>query len=439
MTKMNLGNSQQQANSCYEYCQNLTSQLSDLTTVTSVIDSSPFEGTAARQVKNFVSSVYVPFLKAAILLTSAIGTDVKKLPTKYESAVANKSYSSEELQRKIDELTARIHAEQSMLDTLAKHHDTDHSHFVSDTKHDVQARKAAYESQLEKYKRLLRKFEAFDRSSPQLFSDIASLKSAVQQGAQQVKQCRVSGFAVPADLGWASLVNTEWDKFVHSKATKYPSFYQAFVNNLTNKSNILSRNERSFNAFLKEYGLHLQRKAVLAKHITAYGPTETNNFVLTEDTRTGRKIFEKGTKFIKVGEVLGHALNIGNFTWNVFTDGKEAACQGKKGLYDLNKYVTLGAISDGLTAGISSLMVGLIAIADTPEIMAVGAGVVVAAIGMGLPLLVTSAYDSNTFNIQTNMNHTMDAYQKSCTEVAETKADMVNAEDCKLWHSKDKK
>ncbi|MBU3851962.1 MAG: hypothetical protein H9901_04615, partial [Candidatus Paralactobacillus gallistercoris] len=161
MTKMNLGNSQQQANSCYEYCQNLTSQLSDLTTVTSVIDSSPFEGTAARQVKNFVSSVYVPFLKAAILLTSAIGTDVKKLPTKYESAVANKSYSSEELQRKIDELTARIHAEQSMLDTLAKHHDTDHSHFVSDTKHDVQARKAAYESQLEKYKRLLRKFEAF--------------------------------------------------------------------------------------------------------------------------------------------------------------------------------------------------------------------------------------------------------------------------------------
>lgn len=230
MTKMDLGRSQSQGDACATACQQLATQLGELTGATALFNDSDFKGEAASKVKNFVTTVFVPFIKAAVMLTSAIGKDVKQLPAKYVSSVANRSWSTEALERKIREIQARIRATDNLIDTLSHHHDSDHSHAISSMKQNAETNKNAYQSQLKKYQEILHKFNTFNAASPQIFTNLANLKAAFQQGAQQVQSCRQSNFAIPAEIGWTKIVNNEWQSFC--KKGLCNSFKQSLTNSL---------------------------------------------------------------------------------------------------------------------------------------------------------------------------------------------------------------
>ena len=83
---------------------------------------------------------------------------------------------------------------------------------------------------MKKYQEILHKFNTFNAASPQIFTNLANLKAAFQQGAQQVQSCRQSNFAIPAEIGWTKIVNNEWQSFC--KKGLCNSFKQSLTNSL---------------------------------------------------------------------------------------------------------------------------------------------------------------------------------------------------------------
>lgn len=227
---MYVSDSQIQASSFGNYCNNQVQGYQSLEkALNSFTLNAPFlKGKAYDSGKRYFSSVLIPLIKGAKLLVEESGSAVKKFPEEYISNVDSGDLREEDLEQKIQALETRIknlrHLQQQI----------DQSD-ISDKAKDVQLQSNMRMTDIllkgkEKFEEQLHKLRDFHATSPQLFSEIAALQQAVDQGLAQTQTSwnAVTGtFVIPKDLSWAkTIIDAPYVKIAKKKykdhLKKYP-------------------------------------------------------------------------------------------------------------------------------------------------------------------------------------------------------------------------
>ncbi|EUJ16505.1 hypothetical protein MAQA_15961, partial [Listeria aquatica FSL S10-1188] len=125
----------------------------------------------------------MPLVQAGILLTEATEEAVQKFPERYQSEVDSGDLKESELEeqiRKANDLINQANALQAKI-TQSPLPETDQRTQLNLN----QALINSYQTNKEELEDKLRKLRAFHASSPSIFSEIASLKQAIDQGIAQ--------------------------------------------------------------------------------------------------------------------------------------------------------------------------------------------------------------------------------------------------------------
>lgn len=226
---MYLGESQLQASSAKTMTQEdiqayeeLESSLSDFEASTDLLKGKAYDSARA-----YAEQVLRPLAVGGKLLSEAVGQAVSRFPEAYVEQVCAESLKESELTAQIQQLDTDITAAQttqaafSLLGSVAL---AAQCQFIIDTA--TQARQILQEK--------LDKLRAFNASSPQIFSEIESLKSLVDTGLSQLSSgwdASKGVYVLPANLSWASQL------MLMSPMTppQLDPQEQAFVNNLMNQ------------------------------------------------------------------------------------------------------------------------------------------------------------------------------------------------------------
>ncbi|MFF2342715.1 T7SS effector LXG polymorphic toxin [Bacillus mycoides] len=182
--------------------------------------NSPFlTGEAYDSAKKYFSSVLYPLAQAGILLSEAVERAVKKFPETYVAQVDSGNLIQAELEMKIREVNSLLVQAEGIQRNLmllnVPHLDGMRTAQLSANSTLIHM----YGGVKKKLEEKLQKLIAFNSSSPSIFSEIASLQQAVNQGLAQTKTAwnASSGtFTVPNTeaLSWTKGIQEKWKDYV---------------------------------------------------------------------------------------------------------------------------------------------------------------------------------------------------------------------------------
>ena len=211
---MYLGSSDQQASSAQHVLQNHINAYQQLQTALSqfTVNSPSLSGVTYQSAKAYSSQVLTPLLRASILLDEAIIAACRKLPSEYRSSVDSVDLRESDLVDRIARADRIVGRYQELINIEYQRTKPNWSR--------IQNLQTARSNQLTVKRKLeekLHKLRAFHQSSPQFFSQIAGLHSAVQQGIRQSQQswnASTKTFVLPpkSEMKWAEEVNGKWEK-----------------------------------------------------------------------------------------------------------------------------------------------------------------------------------------------------------------------------------
>ena len=211
---MYLGSSDQQASSAQHVLQNHINAYQQLQTALSqfTVNSPSLSGVTYQSAKAYSSQVLTPLLRASILLDEAIIAACRKLPSEYRSSVDGVDLRESDLVDRIARADRIVGRYQDLINIEYQRKKPNWSR--------IQNLQTARSNQLTVKRKLeekLHKLRAFHQSSPQIFSQIAGLHSAVQQGIRQSQQswnASTKTFILPpkSEMKWAEEVNGKWEK-----------------------------------------------------------------------------------------------------------------------------------------------------------------------------------------------------------------------------------
>lgn len=172
--------------------------------------NSPFlTGKAYDSGKAYFSSVLYPLAQGGILLSEAVEQAVKKFPEEYIAQVDSGDLKQADLERKIQE------ANRSLSQAEEIRHELLTSNTPAILKTFQLAKNAVligiYGNVKKELEEQLQNLLAFNASSSSIFSEIASLQSAVNQGLEQTKtswNAATGTFTVPSDMSWVKTIFT---------------------------------------------------------------------------------------------------------------------------------------------------------------------------------------------------------------------------------------
>ena len=209
---MYLGSSDQQASSAQHVLQNHINAYQQLQTALSqfTVNSPSLSGVTYQSAKAYSSQVLTPLLRASILLDEAIIAACRKLPSEYRSSVDSVDLRESDLVDRIARADRIVGRYQELINIEYQRKKPNWSR--------IQNLQTARSNQLTVKRKLeekLHKLRAFHQSSPQIFSQIAGLHSAVQQGIRQSQQswnASTKTFVLPpkSEMKWAEEVNGKW-------------------------------------------------------------------------------------------------------------------------------------------------------------------------------------------------------------------------------------
>ncbi|HAC3854686.1 TPA: hypothetical protein U0G56_002278 [Listeria monocytogenes] len=207
---MYVSKSKAQATSTSQVCQQHLEGYEALQQAISQFTLEPFlKGKAYDSAKAYYSTVLYPLVQGGILLTEATEEAVKKFPERYQSEVDSGDLKQSELEEQIRRVNELIYQANDLENQVRQSP-------LSETDQQIQlqfnqALLEAYQTSKQELEEKLQKLIAFHASSPRIFSEIASLKQAIDQGLAQTKTAwnSTSGtFMIPSQekLAWANTI-----------------------------------------------------------------------------------------------------------------------------------------------------------------------------------------------------------------------------------------
>ena len=176
MTKVDLDALRSQAESFSNAASAVGESLSGVSAAVGGIAGIGLSGAAATAAAASAASKVKPLYKMASNIFKTVGNAISKLPDEYVAQVDGKSWSSEELEQKIQECEAHI----KRFESIEKKGKKEHA-----SKGAKKAAKGAakeielYEKKKEHYEKILRKLEAFDAASAGFFEGTTAIIAPV--------------------------------------------------------------------------------------------------------------------------------------------------------------------------------------------------------------------------------------------------------------------
>lgn len=211
MVKMSLGNSTSQGSSTSSISSSRISAYNGaISSLNSFIGASNLKGKAYNSAKDYASTVLIPLIQGAILLSEAVSNAVTTFPSRYTSEVAEEDLDSEVLEAQIATYQAAYDRSSAWLTSEMSKEVLNESSILRAEQ--SMARNLGKVTELQEK---LDKLMAFNASSPSLFDEISGLYSAVSQGLSQVNNSFSSyngTFSLPSkeELSWATTITTAW-------------------------------------------------------------------------------------------------------------------------------------------------------------------------------------------------------------------------------------
>ncbi|MBC1735142.1 hypothetical protein IA623_10815 [Listeria seeligeri] len=207
---MYVSKSKAQATSTSQVCQQHLEGYEALQQAISQFTLEPFlKGKAYDSAKAYYSTVLYPLVQGGILLTEATEEAVKKFPERYQSEVDSGDLKQSELEEQIRRVNELIHQTNDLENQVRQSPLSETDQYMQLQLN--QALMEAYQTSKQELEEKLQKLIAFHASSPSIFSEIARLKQAIDQGLAQTKTAwnPTSGtFVVPSQekLAWANTI-----------------------------------------------------------------------------------------------------------------------------------------------------------------------------------------------------------------------------------------
>ncbi|MFI3886547.1 T7SS effector LXG polymorphic toxin [Streptococcus parauberis] len=221
MVKMDLATSQTQASSTETMTSSHIQSYNDLIKSLATLSSaSELKGKAYESAKSYADTVILPLLQGGILLSEEISTAMSKLPDDYSSQVAPESLDS-------DILDQQIQTYQSAYDRASDIYDRVTASDTIDMKSasNLSRTMSINQTKIKELKEKRDKLIAFNGKSSSIFSEIANLKQAVEQGLALINQgfTNFNGeFSLPSStqLQWTQTIGKAWKTYQTAQATK---------------------------------------------------------------------------------------------------------------------------------------------------------------------------------------------------------------------------
>ena len=210
MVKMSLGNSTSQGSSTSSISSSRISAYNGaISSLNSFIGASNLKGKAYNSAKDYASTVLIPLIQGAILLSEAVSNAVTTFPSRYTSEVAGEDLDSEVLEAQIATYQAAYDRSSAWLTSEMSKEVLNESSILRAEQ--SMARNLGKVTELQEK---LDKLMAFNASSPSLFDEISGLYSAVSQGLSQVSSDynsfnKTKNFPEynSANLPWVQVIN----------------------------------------------------------------------------------------------------------------------------------------------------------------------------------------------------------------------------------------
>ncbi|EIA19123.1 T7SS effector LXG polymorphic toxin [Listeria fleischmannii] len=420
---MYLSQSDSQATSSSAMCQQQIQGYEELQkAISSFTLTTPFlRGAAYDSAKAYFSAVLFPLAQGGLLLTEAVGHAVKKFPETYRSQVDSKDLKEEELKEQIRQADLLIQQAEELKSAST-------SLEVPDLVKDLQFFQKnqslinTHQSVKKDLEEKLAKLMAFHASSPSIFSEIASLKQAVDQGLAQTKTAWNSStgtFNISNDLAWAKQINKLYmDKKMKAILDKIPELNQEdlrtileFANNhpddevpaslinylKENKDDIISdiKNDALSN-FVEQLGVGITKFSGIINVLEGIkGPAGGNSFVMVNPNGVGSQMMKYGNNISTVGKTLGYGFIVAGFGIGMYDDMSN---KGKT----VGQAISHNTVSTGIGVGSGILgTVGVGLLVSNPGGWAVLGGIAVGTIvSVGFDYL----YDNNILHIQDGLD-----------------------------------
>jgi len=213
MVKMSLGNSTSQGSSTSSISSSRISAYNGaISSLNSFIGASNLQGNAYSSAKSYASTVLIPLIQGAILLSEAVSNAVTTFPSRYTSEVAGESLDSEVLEAQIATYQAAYDRSSAWLTSEMSKKVLNESSILR-----AQQSMARNLGKVTELQEKLDKLMAFNASSPSIFDEISGLYSAVSQGLSQVNNSFSSyngTFSLPSkeELAWTTTITTAWEE-----------------------------------------------------------------------------------------------------------------------------------------------------------------------------------------------------------------------------------
>lgn len=388
--KMSVSKSRKQATSTSEICQqHLEGYEAIQKAIQQFVGDSPLlQGQAYESAKAFYSAVLLPLVQAGILLTEATEQAVQKFPEQYQREVDRGDLNQDELEEKIrqaDSLIQQAHDIQdqlrySLLEEADKQSQLNQNRDLID----------AYIANKKELEEKLQKLLAFHSNSPHIFSEIASLKQAINQGITQTKKAwnpSKGVFNIPPkeELMWANMIEQKTKnrdaQFLDKIRKKVPDLSEAEQKRLVELAQTnpdMKPPKEIINYFMKDADeipksiIDNLPQDLLNAGVESSGKSIQNfGFLLT--TLTGRMGPGGAGNFVMVNP------NTSSFTTNLIKTGNTVAKVGKYGL------PIVGGVVDGVTQIAQGEDVGDAMVKSTAHVgIGLAGGEAGAAIGAGV-------------------------------------------------------
>ncbi|MBC1446060.1 hypothetical protein HB805_05805 [Listeria welshimeri] len=380
------------------------------------------KGKAYDSAKAFYNAVLLPLVQAGILLTEATKEAVQKFPECYQSEVDSGDLKQSELEEQIREANVLINQanalQNQMMQSLLPESDQRMQLNLNQALIDV------YQRSKKELEEKLQKLVAFHASSPSIFSEIASLKQAVNQGIAQTKTAWNSStgtFVVPPanDLTWTQKINKMYtDKKMKTILDKIPDLNQddlrfllEFANNhpddevpaslinylKENKDDIISEIKNDvLSNFVEQLGVGIKRFSGIINVLEGIkGPDGVNSFVMVNPNGVGSQMIKYGKNISTAGKSLGYGFVVAGFGLGMYDDMND---RGKT----VGQAISHNTISTGIGTGAGILgTVGVGLLVSNPGGWAVLGGIAVGTIvSVGFDYL----YDNNILHIQDGLD-----------------------------------
>lgn len=210
---MYVSSSQNQASSVSTMCKSQAEGYQELQkAITDFTGNAPFlTGKAYDSAKAYFQSVLYPLAQGGILLSEAVEKAVKKFPQEYISQVDSGNLKQSELEEKIRQANRLLNQAEDIRRELNSSKTPDITKSFQLNANSMLI--GMYSASKQKLEEQLRKLLAFNASSPNLFSEIAGLQSAVNSGLAQTKTAwngATGTFTIPKDLSWRDTIGDKW-------------------------------------------------------------------------------------------------------------------------------------------------------------------------------------------------------------------------------------